>query len=102
MLASNHPQLAGGSHLPDITVITPVFSEGKIVFFVASRGHHADVGGITPGSMPPNSHSLVEEGAAILSFKLVKGGTFQVRPAYCCQLCFTIGCLVISGTAHMA
>ena len=69
---------AGGSHLPDITVITPVFSEGKLVFFVASRGHHADVGGITPGSMPPNSHSLVEEGAAILSFKLVKGGAFQV------------------------
>ena len=81
MLASNHPQLAGGSHLPDITVITPVFSEGRIVFFVASRGHHADVGGITPGSMPPNSHSLVEEGAAILSFKLVKGGTFQVSTA---------------------
>ncbi len=79
VLASNHPQLAGGSHLPDITVITPVFSEGEIVFFVASRGHHADVGGITPGSMPPNSHSLVEEGAAILSFKLVKKGTFQVH-----------------------
>lgn len=78
VLASNHPQLAGGSHLPDITVITPVFSEGKIQFFVASRGHHADVGGITPGSMPPNSHSLVEEGAAILSFKLVRKGTFQV------------------------
>ena len=81
MLASNHPQLAGGSHLPDITVITPVFREGDIVFFVASRGHHADVGGITPGSMPPNSHSLVEEGAAILSFKLVKGGAFQVSTA---------------------
>jgi 5-oxoprolinase (ATP-hydrolysing) len=79
VLASNHPQLAGGSHLPDITVITPVFSEGKIVFFVASRGHHADVGGITPGSMPPNSHSLVEEGAAILSCKLVKKGAFQVH-----------------------
>ena len=81
VLASNHPQLAGGSHLPDITVITPVFSEGAIVFFVASRGHHADVGGITPGSMPPNSHSLVEEGAAILSFKLVKLGAFQVSAA---------------------
>ncbi|CAK0741638.1 hypothetical protein CVIRNUC_001340 [Coccomyxa viridis] len=79
VLASNHPQLAGGSHLPDITVITPVFREGAIVFFVASRGHHADVGGITPGSMPPNSHSLVEEGAAILSFKLVKGGAFQTE-----------------------
>ncbi len=78
VLASNHPQLAGGSHLPDITVITPVFSNAEIQFFVASRGHHADVGGITPGSMPPNSHSLVEEGAAILSFKLVQGGQFQV------------------------
>ena len=44
VLVSNHPQLAGGSHLPDITVITPIFSAGLIVFFVASRGHHADVG----------------------------------------------------------
>lgn len=44
VLVSNHPQLAGGSHLPDITVITPIFNCGKIVFFVASRGHHADVG----------------------------------------------------------
>lgn len=49
VLVSNHPQLAGGSHLPDITVVTPVFDGGRIVFFVASRGHHADVGGITPG-----------------------------------------------------
>ena len=55
VLVSNHPQLAGGSHLPDITVITPIFSGGKIVFFVASRGHHADIGGIAPGSMPPLS-----------------------------------------------
>ena len=55
VLVSNHPQLAGGSHLPDITVITPIFRDGKIVFFVASRGHHADVGGIAPGSMPPLS-----------------------------------------------
>jgi 5-oxoprolinase (ATP-hydrolysing) len=78
VLASNHPQLAGGSHLPDITVITPVFSGGRPEFFVASRGHHADVGGITPGSMPPNSRRLVEEGAAILSFKLVRDGHFQV------------------------
>ena len=78
VLLSNHPQLAGGSHLPDITVITPVFDQGVIVFFVASRGHHADVGGITPGSMPPHSHSLAEEGAAILSFKVVRDGKFQV------------------------
>ena len=51
----------------------------QIVFFTASRGHHADVGGITPGSMPPTSRRLAEEGAAIISFKLVRGGNFQVR-----------------------
>ena len=51
----------------------------QIVFFVASRGHHADVGGITPGSMPPTSRRLVEEGAAIVSFKLVRDGAFQAR-----------------------
>jgi len=76
-LVSNHPQLAGGSHLPDITVITPVFHEGKAIFFVASRGHHADIGGIAPGSMPPHSKSLEEEGAMIVAFKLVKEGKFQ-------------------------
>ena len=77
VFVSNHPQLAGGSHLPDITVITPVFHEGKIVFFVASRGHHSDIGGITPGSMPPHSTNLEEEGACIVAFKLVKDGKFQ-------------------------
>ena len=77
VLVSNHPQLAGGSHLPDITVITPIFHEGNIVFFVASRGHHADVGGISPGSMPPLSKTLEEEGAAIVAFKLVSRGAFQ-------------------------
>ena len=77
VLVSNHPQLAGGSHLPDITVITPVFVNGEIVFFVASRGHHADIGGISPGSMPPHSKALAEEGAAIVSFKLVRGGKFD-------------------------
>jgi 5-oxoprolinase (ATP-hydrolysing) len=77
VLVSNHPQLAGGSHLPDITVITPVFNEDTIVFFVASRGHHADIGGISPGSMPPHSKALSEEGAAIVSFKLVKNGVFD-------------------------
>jgi 5-oxoprolinase (ATP-hydrolysing) len=77
VLVSNHPQLAGGSHLPDITVITPVFDKDKIVFFVASRGHHADIGGISPGSMPPHSKMLAEEGAAIVSFKLVKNGVFD-------------------------
>ncbi len=80
VLVSNHPA-AGGSHLPDITVMTPVFQKNTdrdtIIFWVASRGHHADIGGISPGSMPPDSKQLTEEGAAITSFKLVKNGTFQ-------------------------
>ncbi|ELR11567.1 5oxoprolinase [Acanthamoeba castellanii str. Neff] len=80
VVVSNHPA-AGGSHLPDITVITPVFKNGKTVFFVASRGHHADIGGISPGSMPPFSHTLAEEGACIKSFKLVKDGVFQEEAA---------------------
>eukprot|EP01065_Artemidia_motanka_P049728 TRINITY_DN8323_c0_g2_i2.p1 TRINITY_DN8323_c0_g2~~TRINITY_DN8323_c0_g2_i2.p1 ORF type:complete len:962 (+),score=331.04 TRINITY_DN8323_c0_g2_i2:979-3864(+) len=77
VLVSNHPQLAGGSHLPDITVVTPVFHEGIPAFFVASRGHHADIGGIAPGSMPPHSKCLADEGAAIIAFKLVEGGKFM-------------------------
>ncbi|KAL2919038.1 hypothetical protein HK105_201308 [Polyrhizophydium stewartii] len=76
VIVTNHPS-AGGSHLPDITVITPVFEQGKIVFFVASRGHHADIGGIQPGSMPSNSRELYQEGAAIKSFKLVRDGHFD-------------------------
>ncbi|GMH07185.1 hypothetical protein Nepgr_009025 [Nepenthes gracilis] len=76
VLVANHP-CAGGSHLPDITVVTPVFDNGKLVFFVASRGHHAEIGGITPGSMPPFSKSIWEEGAAIKAFKLVEKGVFQ-------------------------
>ncbi|KAK1743795.1 5-oxoprolinase [Skeletonema marinoi] len=77
VFVSNHPQLAGGSHLPDITVITPIFHEGNIIFFVASRGHHSDIGGVSPGSMPPHSVNLKEEGASIVAFKLVKDGKFQ-------------------------
>lgn len=78
VLLSNHPQ-AGGSHLPDFTVITPVFypNNESPVFYVASRGHHADIGGITPGSMPPHSKSLADEGAAFKSFLLVDGGEFS-------------------------
>lgn len=76
VLVTNHP-CAGGSHLPDITVVTPVFYNGKLVFFVANRGHHAEIGGITPGSMPPFSKSILEEGAAIKAFKLVEKGIFQ-------------------------
>ncbi|GAA5815878.1 hypothetical protein MFLAVUS_009397 [Mucor flavus] len=76
VIMTNHPQ-AGGSHLPDITIITPVFDKGVIVFFVASRGHHADIGGISPGSMPPHSKELYQEGAAIKSFKIVSKGQFD-------------------------
>ncbi|EPE08394.1 5-oxoprolinase [Ophiostoma piceae UAMH 11346] len=76
VLVANHPT-SGGTHLPDITVVTPVFSEGQIVFYVASRGHHADIGGTRPGSMPPDSHFLFEEGAAIFGEKLVSNGRFN-------------------------
>jgi len=76
VLMTNHPR-AGGTHLPDITVVTPVFRDGRVVFIVASRGHHADIGGITPGSMPPFSRELRDEGAAIKGLKLVERGIFQ-------------------------
>jgi 5-oxoprolinase (ATP-hydrolysing) len=66
----------GGTHLPDITVITPVYLDGHAepVFYVGSRGHHADVGGLTPGSMPPFSTRIEEEGVQINNFKLVAAG----------------------------
>ena len=67
----------GGTHLPDITVITPVYLDGEPVFFVGSRGHHADVGGTTPGSMPPFSTCIEEEGVQIDNFKLVDGGVLR-------------------------
>jgi 5-oxoprolinase (ATP-hydrolysing) len=69
----------GGTHLPDVTVITPVFDEaGKdILFYVGSRGHHADIGGTTPGSMPPDSISIEEEGVLITNFTLVDQGRFR-------------------------
>jgi 5-oxoprolinase (ATP-hydrolysing) len=76
VLLSNHPA-AGGSHLPDMTVITPVFQGKEVIFYVASRGHHADIGGLTPGSMPPDSRKLTDEGVAIMSFTLVKDGEFR-------------------------
>ena len=66
----------GGTHLPDITVIAPVFEDGEIIFYVASRGHHADIGGKTPGSMPPDSTHIEEEGVLIDDFLLVDGGRF--------------------------
>ena len=80
VVALNNPA-NGGTHLPDVTVITPVFdtSGGEILFFTACRGHHADIGGITPGSMPPTSRTLEEEGVVIDNFLLVDGG--QLREA---------------------
>ena len=68
----------GGTHLPDVTVITPIFDEAgrEILFFVASRGHHADIGGRTPGSTPPDSRTVEEEGILFDNFKLVDAGAF--------------------------
>jgi len=69
----------GGTHLPDITVITPVFDDAgaRVLFYVGSRGHHADVGGITPGSMPPDSRTVDEEGVLIDNFLLVEQGRLR-------------------------
>lgn len=77
VFVSNNPY-NGGTHLPDITAITPVFVQSKQpLFFVASRGHHADIGGITPGSMPANSTHLGQEGILLDNFKLVDQGMLQ-------------------------
>lgn len=76
VFVSNNPY-NGGTHLPDVTAITPVFIEGQPLFFVASRGHHADIGGITPGSMPPHSTHLDQEGVLLDNFKLVDQGVLQ-------------------------
>ena len=69
----------GGTHLPDVTVVMPVYDEAKaqILFFVASRGHQADIGGLTPGSMPPDSTTVEEEGVLIDDFLLVEQGRFR-------------------------
>ena len=69
----------GGTHLPDITVIKPVFDAHtvKVIFYVASRGHHADIGGITPGSIPPHSQAIHQEGILIKPLKLLAKGEFQ-------------------------
>jgi 5-oxoprolinase (ATP-hydrolysing) len=71
----------GGTHLPDVTVITPVFDPGtqEILFYVGSRGHHADIGGITPGSMPPGSRVVEEEGVLIDNFLLVEQGRWREK-----------------------
>jgi 5-oxoprolinase (ATP-hydrolysing) len=70
---------AGGTHIPDVTVITPVYLQDnqQPAFYVGSRGHHADIGGLTPGSMPPNSITIEEEGVLLTNFKLVDQGKFR-------------------------
>ena len=75
-VVTNDPS-SGGSHLPDVTLVSPVFVKGRLCFFVASRGHQADLGGITPGSMPADSKTLEEEGVLLTPFVLVRGGEFQ-------------------------
>jgi 5-oxoprolinase (ATP-hydrolysing) len=68
----------GGTHLPDVTVVMPVFdAAGALLFYVAARGHQGDIGGITPGSMPPTSKTVEEEGVLIENFLLVEGGRFR-------------------------
>ena len=74
-VVSNNP-FNGGTHLPDLTVITPVFAADRLVAFVASRGHHADVGGITPGSMPPHSRTIEDEGLLFDNVPLLQRGVF--------------------------
>ncbi|MBV8574392.1 MAG: hydantoinase B/oxoprolinase family protein, partial [Acetobacteraceae bacterium] len=78
VIALNNP-FNGGTHLPDVTVITPVFDDTgrEILFFVGNRGHHADIGGITLGSTPPNSRTLEQEGVVIDDLLLVDGGRFR-------------------------
>ncbi|EGO61350.1 5-oxoprolinase [Neurospora tetrasperma FGSC 2508] len=78
VLMTNHPSY-GGTHLPDVTLIMPAFNAAgdKILFYAASRAHHADIGGITAGSMPPHSRELYQEGAAVKSEKLVSEGKFN-------------------------
>ena len=70
----NDPYLANGTHLPDITIVTPVFYEGKIEFFAANIGHHADVGGSVPGSIAGGSRSIFEEGIRIPAMRIVRAG----------------------------
>ncbi|CAN9213692.1 unnamed protein product [Alternaria alternata] len=78
VIVANHP-ISGGTHLPDITCVTPVFDHAgeTIIFYTASRGHHQEIGGILPGSMPAGSVELHEEGAMIVSEYLVRDGVFD-------------------------
>lgn len=88
-IMAKHPQMVpgdvfvtnapydGGTHLPDVTVVAPVFIDGVRRFFVAARGHHADIGGISPGSMPPFSRAISQEGVLFDGIAMVRGGAFD-------------------------
>ena len=76
VIVTNDPY-KGGSHLPDVTVVAPVFIEENLSFFVGARGHHADIGGKAPGSMPADSKTLEEEGVLLRAFPLVRDGAFK-------------------------
>ncbi|KAJ3538519.1 hypothetical protein NM208_g5877 [Fusarium decemcellulare] len=78
VFVTNHPS-SGGTHLPDLTVVTPVFDKAgkEILFFLASRGHHTDIGGSEGTSMPPNSTELWQEGVAIHTFTMIRDGNFD-------------------------
>jgi len=73
---SNNPY-KGGSHLSDLTVVRPVFMDGRLAFFTAARGHHADIGGLTPGSMPPNATEIAEEGVLFDAMLIARQGRFM-------------------------
>ena len=79
VIITNHPGF-GGSHLPDVTVITPVFVNGEQIGFTASRAHHAEIGGKRPGSMPPDADNLAEEGVVIPPTFIAKAGEFNWKP----------------------
>ncbi|KJZ79616.1 Putative protein C11D3.15 [Hirsutella minnesotensis 3608] len=78
VIITNHPSY-GGTHLPDVTLVSPAFDEAgeRILFYAASRAHHADIGGISAGSMPPNSRELFQEGTSIPSERIVADGRFD-------------------------
>ena len=73
----NDPYLAGGTHLPDISVVTPVFIEGRIAAFAANIGHHSDIGGSIPGSISAKSRSIFEEGLRIPVIRIARGGAID-------------------------
>ena len=80
-ILSNSPN-SGGTHLPDLTLISPIIFDSRIVGWIASRGHHADIGGISPGSMSAKAKNISEEGLCLESFWIVKDGEFLRDPFY--------------------